>query len=43
MKYEGLQSSEKPVIDRILSVVNFILFLVIAFCLNYMFINFLFY
>jgi len=42
MKYEGLQRNEKPAIHRILSVVNFILVLIIAFCLNYMFINFLF-
>jgi hypothetical protein len=42
MKYEGLQSTEKPLADRVLSVVNFILILVIAFCLNYIFINFLF-
>ena len=42
MKYEGLQRNEKPAINRILSVVNFILVLIIAFCLNYMFVSFLF-
>jgi len=42
MKYEGLQRNEKPAINRILSVVNFVLVLIIAFCLNYMFVNFLF-
>lgn len=42
MKYEGSQINEKPAIDRVLSLVNFILILIIAFCLNYMFISFLF-
>jgi hypothetical protein len=42
MKYESLQRDEKPAIDRILSMFNFLLFLIIIFCLNYMFVSFLF-
>ena len=43
MRYESSpQYNEKPLIDRILSAVNFFLVIVIAFCINYMFIGFLF-
>ena len=42
MRYEGLQRNARPTIRRILSVVNFVLVIVIAFCLNYMYISFLF-
>jgi len=42
MRYEGSQSDEKPIIEHVLAVVNFCLVIVIAFCINYMFIGFLF-
>lgn len=42
MRYEGSQSEEKPIIDHVLAAVNFFLVIVIAFCINYMFIGFLF-
>jgi hypothetical protein len=42
MRYEGSQYDEKPIIDRILAAVNFFLVIVIAFCVDYMFITYLF-
>jgi len=42
MRYESSQFEETPIIERILSAVNFFLVIVIAFCINYMFVNFLF-
>jgi hypothetical protein len=42
MRYEGSQRNEQPAANRIISVVNFILVLIIVFCANYIFVNFLF-
>lgn len=42
MRYEGSQRDKKPLIDQVLSAINFILILVITFCLNYMVVKFLF-
>lgn len=42
MRYESSQRDKKPLIDHILSTINFILILVITFCLNYMVVSFLF-
>ncbi len=43
MRYEGSpQYNEKPKIERILAVVNSILVIVIAFCLDYMLVKLLF-
>ncbi len=42
MQYDVSHRNEKPNIDRVLSIINFILILAIIFCLNFMFINFLF-
>ncbi len=42
MRYEGFQNNKKPVIDRIVEVVNLALFIVIVVCINYMVVKFLF-
>lgn len=42
MRYEESKQNKKPLIDQVLSTINFILLLVITFCLNYMVVNFLF-
>lgn len=42
MRYELSQRDEKPIVDSILSRVNFVLSLIIVFCANYMVVNFLF-
>ena len=42
MRYEGIQRDEKPAVNNVLSKVNFVLFLVIVFCANYMIVSFLF-
>jgi hypothetical protein len=42
MQFEGSKHDEKPLLDRILAVINFLLVLTIVFCLDYAFIHFLF-
>ena len=42
MRYQDVQPNERKSLENILSVVNFILFMVIAVGLNYLVINFLF-
>ena len=42
MRYEGSQRGEKNTIGEILSIVNFLLVIIIVFCLNYMVTNLLF-
>lgn len=42
MKYESSQSSPKSIIERVFSIVNFILIIIIVFCINYMVVDFLF-
>jgi hypothetical protein len=42
MRYQDAQPNERKSLENILSVVNFILFMVIAVGLNYLVINFLF-
>ena len=42
MRYEGSQHKPKPIADRIIDIVNFVLIIVIAFCINYMVVGFLF-
>jgi hypothetical protein len=42
MKYEGSRYNQKSATDRIFAVVNFLLIIVIAFCINYMVTDFLF-
>lgn len=36
MRYEGSQHNEKTIMERIFAVVNFVLILVITYCVNYM-------
>jgi hypothetical protein len=43
MRYESSQLNEKSWIDNVLPIVNRLLILIILFCLDYMFIKFLFY
>jgi hypothetical protein len=43
MRYESSQLNEKSWIDSVLPIVNRLLILIILFCLDYMFIKFLFY
>lgn len=42
MRYETSQQDHKPLVDRILQVINHLLIIVIAFCFNYMVVHFLF-
>lgn len=42
MKYEGSQPDQTPLLDRVISTLNFVLVIVIVFCFNYMVIDFLF-
>lgn len=42
MRYEGSQTTEKTIVDHILTTINFILVVVILLCFNYMIVNFLF-
>lgn len=42
MRYEGSKPTDKPILDRILMTLNYILVVIIAICFNYMFVNFLF-
>jgi preprotein translocase subunit SecE len=42
MSYESSKFTAKPKIDRVLAVVNVILFMVIAFCFDYMIVKLLF-
>jgi hypothetical protein len=42
MRYEISQRDEKPRADNVLSKVNFVLTLIIVFCVNYMLVHLLF-
>lgn len=42
MRYEVSQRDEKPILDSVLSKVNFVLALIIVLCGNYMLVHFLF-
>jgi hypothetical protein len=42
MRYEGSQRDEKNTTGNILSIVNFVLIIIIVFCINYMVTNLLF-
>jgi hypothetical protein len=42
MRYQDVQHNENKPLEKVLSVVNLILFLVIAICFNYLVIDFLF-
>ncbi len=41
MRYEGSQRKNKPSMTRILDIVTYILVIILAFCFNYMLVNFL--
>jgi hypothetical protein len=42
MRYEGSRRDDRWTVDRVLSIINFLLVIVITFCVNYMFTNLLF-
>jgi hypothetical protein len=42
MRYEGSQPDEKNSTGQTLSILNFLLIIIIVFCINYMVVNFLF-